>query len=198
MAKLQCADGVSRWLTLLSLGVLVLGAAPLPAQRVAVGVGLMPTTGPASVALEDARVASVRLVVTTLRPGTTLEVEVLGLQGRTTTALSGDVAVGGSTRRTGGVLVGLERTLGVGEAKPYARLSGGLGAQTGQSGGRLVGRVALGIALARWPAFGEVGGMVMPCTTAYRSEKTCAYAPLLVGWRFQTSGARHAEPGPSA
>lgn len=184
MAKLRCADRVPRWLALVSLGVLGLGAAPLPAQRVAVGVGLMPTTGPESVALEDARVASVRLVVTTLRPRTTLEVELLGLQGRTTTALSGDVAVGGATRRTGGVLVGLQRTLGAGAAQPHARLSGGLGAQTGQSGGRLVGRAALGVGLTRWPAFAEVGGMVMPCTTAYRSEKTCTYVPLLVGWRF--------------
>ncbi len=142
----------------------------------------MPPIGPEQIALAHARVASLRMTVGTLRTGTSMEIELFGLQGATTSGLNGDVAVGGGTRRMGGVLGGARQALGA--AGAYARLGAGVGAQTGQGGGRLVGRLALGVALARWPAFVEAGGLVTTCTTAYRSAKTCGYAPVLVGWRF--------------
>ena len=184
MATLCSDPRVPPWSILAALAAVVLGATRVAAQHVTVWAGLVPSTGSPSVALEDARIATVRLEVATRWPRTAVELEVFGVQGRPTTALNGDVAVGGGTRRTGGILVGVQQSLRADAAGPYARLSGGLASQTGQSGGRAVGRAALGVALRRWPAFLEAGGIITTCTTAYRSEKTCVYVPVLVGWRF--------------
>ncbi len=170
----------------LAVCALLLGLAStrLHAQRIEVSVGIVPTIGPRFQALEDGRVASVTLQVSRRTRRMVVEAEALGLQGRTASFLSGDVAGGGARYRMAAALIGVRRSLGSRFVAPYVRVGAGLGVQTQQSGVRPVGRLGLGLAMPKWRVVAEMSGLATRCATEIRSAQACGYAPVHVGWRF--------------